>query len=352
MSHQRERKEKICLNCGIALQGRFCHVCGQENLEPKESVWHLVSHFLNDITHFDGKFFTTLKDLVLKPGFLSREYLIGRRASYLNPVRMYVFTSAIFFLVFFSVRKEEGDALVLGATTMNGKTFEQISKMDSATFAAFTVNINKGDDKPAVPMTRSEFKQYFDSVVSTASGLTVKYKSKDEYDSVLKKGIVQDGWLMREFTYKKIYLNKKYNNNINEIIAALKESVLHRLPQLLFVSLPLLALLLQLLYIRRREFFYVSHGIFSIHLYIFVFITMLVQIALEQLNNIGGWGILNIISNLLSFGIFIYAYLAMKKFYKQGWFKTFIKYIILNILFLIVLLLLFTAFSLFSFYKL
>lgn len=352
MSHQRERKEKICLNCGTALQGRFCHVCGQENLEPKESVWHLVSHFLNDITHFDGKFFTTLKDLVLKPGFLSREYLIGRRASYLNPVRMYVFTSAIFFLVFFSARNEDGEPLEIGATTMNGKTFEQISKMDSAKFAAFTANINEGDGKPAVPMTRKEFKQYFDSTISMASGLTVKYRSKEEYDSVLKKGIVHDGWLTREFTYKKIYLNKKYNNNINEIIAALKESILHRLPQLLFVSLPLLALILQLLYIRRKEFFYVSHGIFSIHLYIFVFITMLVQIALEQLQHFARWSIFNIISNLLTLGIFIYAYMAMKKFYKQGWFKTFFKYVILAILFFIALLFLFAFFSLFSFYKL
>jgi len=81
--------------------GRYCHVCGQENVEPKESFWHLLTHFFNDITHFDGKFFITLKDLLFKPGFLSKEYMIGRRASYLNPVRMYVFTSAIFFLLFF-----------------------------------------------------------------------------------------------------------------------------------------------------------------------------------------------------------------------------------------------------------
>ncbi|MFI5131717.1 MAG: DUF3667 domain-containing protein, partial [Chitinophagales bacterium] len=103
MSHLAERKEKDCLNCGTIIQGRYCHVCGQENLEPKESFWHLVTHFFYDITHFDGKFFTTLKDLLFKPGFLTREYMKGRRVNYLNPIRMYVFTSAIFFLVFFSL---------------------------------------------------------------------------------------------------------------------------------------------------------------------------------------------------------------------------------------------------------
>ena len=103
MSHRPERKEKNCLNCGTTVQGKYCHVCGQENVEPKETFLGMVTHFFNDITHFDGKFFTTLKDLLFKPGFLSAEYMKGRRMRYLNPIRMYVFTSAIFFLIFFSV---------------------------------------------------------------------------------------------------------------------------------------------------------------------------------------------------------------------------------------------------------
>ena len=102
MSRLKERKEKNCLNCKAGVQGRYCHVCGQENIETKESVWDLVSHFFRDITHFDGNFFSTVKYLIIKPGFLSKEYMIGRRASYVNPVRMYIFTSAFFFLLFFT----------------------------------------------------------------------------------------------------------------------------------------------------------------------------------------------------------------------------------------------------------
>ena len=99
MSHSAERSEKDCLNCGTIVHGRFCHVCGQENLHPKESFWYILTHVFNDITHFDGKFFSTLKFLIFKPGLLSKEYMTGRRASYLNPIRMYVFTSAFFFLM-------------------------------------------------------------------------------------------------------------------------------------------------------------------------------------------------------------------------------------------------------------
>ena len=92
MPHLPERSEKVCLNCKADLIGRFCHICGQENVEPKEGFWHMVTHFVFDLFHFDGKFLSTLKYLLFKPGYLSKEHLIGKRASYLHPIRMYVFT--------------------------------------------------------------------------------------------------------------------------------------------------------------------------------------------------------------------------------------------------------------------
>ena len=106
MSKTKERAEKICLNCNTELYDRYCHKCGQENIEPKQSFWHFVSHFFYDITHFDGKFFSTLKYLIWKPGFLSSEYIKGRRRSYLDPIRMYVFSASLFFLIFFSMKRE------------------------------------------------------------------------------------------------------------------------------------------------------------------------------------------------------------------------------------------------------
>ena len=114
----------ICLNCKTEIQGRFCHNCGQENLEPKESVGHLISHFFQDITHFDGKFFSTVKYLLIRPGFLSTEYMLGRRASYVNPVRMYIFTSAFFFLIFFTFFKMDNKDII--TIEKNGKTLAQI----------------------------------------------------------------------------------------------------------------------------------------------------------------------------------------------------------------------------------
>src|ERR1700730_4948588 len=93
------REEKNCLNCGTYVEERYCTHCGQENIEIKESFRHLISHFFSDLTHYDSKLFTTLKDLIFKPGYLTNEYLAGRRVNYLHPIRMYVFVSFLYFLV-------------------------------------------------------------------------------------------------------------------------------------------------------------------------------------------------------------------------------------------------------------
>lgn len=352
MSHLKERKEKNCLNCNADIQGRFCHVCGQENIEPKESVWHLVSHFFQDITHFDGKFFSTLKWLIIRPGFLSKEYMAGRRASYLNPIRMYVFTSAFFFLIFFSLYKMELDS---SSFDINGKTMTDIAKMDSASFADFTREINRNDEKGDKPMTRAEFSAFVDTIFKGKSkGISIggfHYASRAEYDSLQQLAPSKDGWVKRQLVYKTIDINTKYHNDTKAIIESFKATLLHSIPQMLFISLPLLALILQLLYRRRKEFYYVNHVIFGIHLYIFIFIALLVIFGLNKLNDQLHWGAITFLSTLISFFIFFYDYKAMRKFYGQGRGKTLLKFILFNIVFLFLVGLLFIIFVFFSYFK-
>jgi hypothetical protein len=354
VSHAPERSEKSCLNCGATVMGRYCHVCGQENVEPKESFWHLVTHFFNDITHFDGKFFTTLKDLLFKPGFLSKEYIIGRRASYLNPVRMYVFTSAIFFLLFFSFFRNKESGV---APTINGKTLEQIDKMDSATFAKFTIHINEESDRPGKTMTREEFKAYVDTVfkifLDTSSGFQfagADYGSAKQFDSLQHTNAREHNWFKRQLIYKELELNEKYHNKV-QIFSAMTEALIHSLPQMLWISLPLLALVLKLMYIRRKQFYYVSHIIFSIHLYIFLFIAQLILLCISKLNKSLDLDFLSFAPLIIVPGMIVYEYLALKNFYRQGWIKTFFKFLLINISYIIMLVVLFAFFGVFSFFK-
>jgi hypothetical protein len=353
LSHLKERKEKNCLNCNAEVQGKYCHRCGQENLEPKETVWHLLSHFFKDITHFDGNFFSTLKYLFTRPGFLSKEYMAGRRVSYINPVRMYIFTSAFFFLIFFNFFNNPGkDA---GSNSIiQDKTIAQIDKMDSVSFANFTREINRQKYKKDTAMTRAEFRQYADSIFKNSDILTsfgIKHKTRAAYDSAWHSGEVKHNWLERLFVHKIFAISEKYKSTGNQFWTAVSNDLMHRLPQMLFLSLPLLALLLKLLYYRRKQFFYVNHAIFSIHLYIFIFIVLLVLFTANSLDTYYlHWNRFGTVYLIFFLGIFFYLYKAMRKFYQQRRAKTILKYILLNLMFLIVMMLLLAGFFLFSFF--
>lgn len=344
MSHLKERSEKNCLNCNAVVHGKYCHVCGQENLEPQETAWHLVTHFFNDITHFDGKFFSTLKYLLVKPGFLSSEYKHGRRVSYLNPIRMYLFTSAIFFLIFFSTT-EVGDKMV--NTSYRGKMRSEIEKMDSLEFQKFITEVNDGKIMP-----RQEFMKYIDTAGN--GGLhfsTEHYNSKAEYDSLLRTGKVKDGWWMKMMTYKEIEMREKYHNNQNQIFKAFINNFFHTFPQLLFISLPIFAFVLKLLYYRRKNFYYASHAIFSIHFYVFIFIMLLIIIGLREAMDYSGWTVFGYLIGIISFYIFFYLYKSLRNFYQQRRAKTILKYILLNISVFFVIGLLMIVFMFFSLLK-
>ena len=346
MSHLHLRKQDNCLNCGTIVIGRFCHNCGQENVEVKESAWHFIVHFFNDITHFDGKFFTTLYYLVFKPGYLSREYMNGRRMRYLNPIRMYLFTSFIFFLIFFSISGIASQEIKPREFTLKGKTKVQLEEMPYEEFDEFTAKLNNGK-----PMTRSDLNHYMDSAQLTRGVhfFGKKYHNQVEYDSLTEAGAIKDNWFEKMIVRKEIEFNKKYQNDEAQTSKAFYDSITHQFPKMLFISLPFVALLLKLLYIRRKDFYYVSHGIFTLHFYIFVFIAMLFSIGLSKLESLPNMNWISYLNGLLTLTIFFYLYKAMRNFYQQRRGKTILKYFLFLGSFFMMMVFLFIIFIFISF---
>ena len=351
MSHLKERKEKNCLNCNAQVYGTYCHICGQENVEIKESFWHLVSHFFQDITHFDGKFFSTLKWLILKPGFLSKEYMVGRRASYLNPIRMYVFASALFFLVFFSLY--HFDAKKSMVTTVNNVPATVIAKMDSLQYKEFVDNLVANDSTLKFAYNKTVYLKYLDSLVAKSTPLRFtpsKYKSKAEYDTALAHG-KNHNWIERKLIYKQLEINEKYKDDPKGAMSAMVNIFLHSIPQILFISLPLFALLLNLLYYRRKQFYYVNHAIFTIHLFVYVFIALLFVFGINKIKEITHFDWLGYLSGFMVLFIFIYNYKAMRNFYQQGRGKTIAKFLLLHFINFFIVMILFVIFLFLSLFK-
>src|SRR5438552_230547 len=100
-SKEPEPRPQNCLNCGIAVprEDVFCGQCGQENEHSPVSFAALMREAWEEFIKIDGKLLVTLGLLLFRPGYLTQEYVRGRRTAYLSPFKMYITVSALFFLV-------------------------------------------------------------------------------------------------------------------------------------------------------------------------------------------------------------------------------------------------------------
>lgn len=356
MSHLKERKDKDCLNCGAQVQGRYCHICGQENTEPHESFWALIQHFIFDLFHFDGKFFESLKYLLFKPGFLTKEYMRGRRLAYLNPIRMYIFTSAIFFLIIFKFytsglneefeegRKKEmalKTARLALAAEKNPVKIDSLKKV-IAEADSFLVDLKKAGvvqtDPDSIKRVQKSIKD------STRRNKPTISMNKDiasnvaEYDSIQNSlpENKRDGFIRKYMRRRAAAMNEKYEGRRLEMLEKVTDKSIHSLPSMMMISLPFFSFILFMLYVRNKQLFFVDHLIFTLHLYIAQYINLLVLLAIGSLGNITGWSIFSWLMLIQVLLIFFYLYKSMRNFYGQSRFKTIVKYAILNFWLLII----------------
>jgi hypothetical protein len=358
VSHQPERKEKNCLNCGAEVQGRYCHVCGQENIVVKQNFWSLTAHFVYDIFHFDGKFFDTLRHLFFKPGTISKEYIAGKRQSYLDPIRMYLFTSAVFFLIFFSMKSP--DSIV---------ELEENDYLSRSQRMNVAMEIGKRQqERPGDTVLQQQLLTLLDSsnIVSllplddSVSDDTPLYYGGKAYRMVVEKdsNFAQlntsdsSGWFNKTLDKKWGNFKKKYKDDLDQGLTDFVLGMVHKLPYLLFLSLPFFAGILKLLHLRKKQFYYSDHAVFTLHHYIISFILMLAYFLFDYFYDTSGWRIFALLSSLMFILWPFYLLVGMKRFYGQGWLVTLGKFLLVNFLGLVVMMLLMFIFLVFSIFQL
>jgi hypothetical protein len=147
-----------CLNCGGELHGPFCAACGQRAVPPHPTVRELAGDAWHELTGYDGRIMATLRGLA-RPGFLTREYLEGRRAHYLPPLRVYLIVSVIYFVIAASVPEslspgEEGSISGPGGMRIGITDTDRDAPMSAEERAKMLAEL---DDSPwwAAPMLRA-----------------------------------------------------------------------------------------------------------------------------------------------------------------------------------------------------
>ncbi len=124
--------ERRCLNCDAALHGAFCGACGQRSVPANPTVSELAGDAWRELSGYDGRLAATFRNL-LRPGRLTVDYLQGRRARYLSPVRLYLIASVVYFLAA-AAAPENASGLRIGV--WDDRDNPQLSAADRAQLAA------------------------------------------------------------------------------------------------------------------------------------------------------------------------------------------------------------------------
>jgi len=284
--------------------------------------------------------------MISKPGFLPAEYVRGRRASYLNPIRMYIFTSAVFFIVFFSIAD-----IKIDQAAGNGKVIDHTiaQAMADAKSTADSARVVKLLDSLRGAVKKVDSVRTGDGLIEISNDRLQTPEQYKEEQAKLPPDR-RDGWLKRKFRLKMIQAKMEMAQDGTGYIKRLFSYFLHQFPKIFFISLPLFALIMQLVNRRRKDILYASHGIFSIYQYIFAFLVMMVLFFFNWLNSVGVPGV-KPVGFVLFVGFFYYSYKAMRYFYGDTRGKTIVKLLAVSFLAFWMILVLFILFLGLSFFQ-
>lgn len=304
-----------CLNCGTQITDRFCSHCGQDKKDFQKTIWEILADFAASIFDLDGKIPRSLWPLLVKPGKLTIEFLEGKRKSQINPFQLYAFFSFVFFLTAFylpnfserEISKFEPN-LKINATKSTSGSLKTETQPDSS----FGAQVQRACKYAFSAYEPNGLLHHYDSVQRSLP--------KDQRD-----GLVTGYFRMKMHAFgDRLVTDKTVTNNFLEIV---KENI----PNTLIFLLPVFALILKLLYI-RKPFHYVGHLILSIHLFCFLFFLgsfmFIVNAILPNQSDV--------FQTLGLIAIPVYFVLAMKRVYRQSLRKTIFKYCIATFCFIMI----------------
>ncbi|WP_273049683.1 DUF3667 domain-containing protein [Pseudoalteromonas sp.] len=364
--------KKHCDNCHQSVEGVFCSNCGQSLDSTLKYFWVVILHLLDDIFSFDSRASRTLWPLIFRPGFLTNEYFAGRRVHYVPPLRLYLFISIVFFLTLkLTVSGEDKQTIEINNNkaaisqvteyikTLNEKKLQAQPTPDDQTMASIDADLARfnrylSDLKLDISVAENA------KLVSTTRQLAtielerVKLGTNDKSNDITISNNA-DGSLSFDFLSDES--NKKLDDFAKKLAEKAKKTfttdtnrlineVLGKLPQLMFVLLPLFALLLKVVFIFSKRL-YMEHLTVALHSHSFIFISFLsidiLDVTHDHVIALGG-GVATAAASILGFIGFalliwvpIYLFIMQKRIYKQGYLSAFFTYGFVGIIYFILM---------------
>jgi hypothetical protein len=126
-----EEGHGACLNCGASVDGHYCAHCGQAAHVHRSfaAIGHDLAH---GVLHFEGKIWTTLPELALRPGTLTRRYIHGERAKFVSPFALFLFSAFLMYAIFSLTSHHGPTDAVQGVKMDKGAQAELRKEQDKA----------------------------------------------------------------------------------------------------------------------------------------------------------------------------------------------------------------------------
>lgn len=287
-----------CENCGAQLVGDYCAQCGQPGIDYRRSFRHVIVDVLDSFLNWDSKFFATIGLLIVKPWRLTNEFLAGKRVRYLHPLRLYLLASILFFL--------------------------GVNQLAKSAHIQTGPNIKREDLPPEAQAKLEEAQTRIDDAMAklpTVSGEPVRITDEPGEDPFGK-------WLEARAKEKLGEHGTKTQLFLLGFIS--------NLPYMMLAAIPLFAVVLKLLYL-RRHIYYIDHLVYALHIHTFAYIAiMLIVFATMGLSrsvpNLTG-----IVCTGLWIAFATQVFLSIRRVYRQGWFISIFKFFLGGFAYLIVL---------------
>lgn len=331
------KERRYCPNCYYPLEPKasYCGNCGQKYTTGLVTIGELLRDFIESVLNIDSKVFRTIGAL-FSPGKLTNEYFKGKHKTYIAPLRIFFFMAVVHFAVLSFTQLEVLKFNMFGNGSDPQKAAYHDIFMDELD-SAKQVTLEKFPGNPVVKTamdtlgahikdTRGDSIQAGFISFDNVEGKEINIARKDMVDMPLDTLFQRykiEGWFAQLQIRQLIKLTVEGLN--------FSQFVLSQMVWMVILMMPALALILKLLYIRRKRYF-VEHLIFSFHYHTFSF--FVVSVAFLLTAAMGGeqyWPVAIAYSSLLP-----YLFIAMRRVYKQGGFKTFIKFTILNFSYLLI----------------
>ena len=338
----------VCLNCSTPVHGKFCSECGQEHRATKQSVWQLLGAFFSGLFNYDGRLVRSVRLLFTKPAGLTKAYMDGKRAHYVNPVQFYLFTSALYFLFanYFPVPDSDMNAKANANANVDLSQEEVVAEvldrlpseslpddiraqviLPSGEQDAEIVELGGEQDAERIVELGGEQETETGAESGAESGteplLNLEFATFDEYLShqATLPADQRNNSLERFVIQKAYHLQSTYSDG-SSIQQALGKEIFQRLPQLLFFTLPLMALITKIVYFRRRDLWYIDHLIFILHAATSFFLLLFVQDILELIAHATTQPWIAAITAPLGLAWFGHYVVSFRRFFNDRWFKT------------------------------